>query len=119
MYRMTLAQAEAIRRVDLGHEASVKSIGSLHYLGLIFFVFALGAFVFNLLFQNRQIRGAMEPEQSVFIIMFFVFLAAMKRALAIGFYRVETLGAVDRSCGDQSVSALCPARCHGVRRSRC
>jgi hypothetical protein len=28
-----LAEAEAIRRAHLGHEAWAKSIGSLHYLG--------------------------------------------------------------------------------------
>ena len=49
-----LAEAEAIRRTYLGHEALVKSIGSLHYLGV---VFGFGMIFYEALSPNRKIGG--------------------------------------------------------------
>lgn len=43
------SEAEAIRRRYLSHEASVRSIGSLHYLGAIFGVVLLAIFTFMLI----------------------------------------------------------------------
>ena len=36
-----LAEAEAIRPAHIGHEASIRSLGSLHYLGAILGVIGL------------------------------------------------------------------------------
>src|SRR5690349_18566211 len=44
-----LAEAEAIRRAHLNHEAALKSIGSLHYLAAFFcLIGAVGLFSFAL-----------------------------------------------------------------------
>ncbi len=79
-----LAEADAIRRAYLGHEAAVKSIGSLHYLGSIFLVLALGVFVSNVIIHYRQIRGGMEPEQIALVFISSVFITAVSLVLAIG-----------------------------------
>ena len=44
-----LAEAEAIRRAHIGHEASIRSLGMLHYLGAFFGVLACGMMLFLLL----------------------------------------------------------------------
>src|SRR5947209_10178061 len=44
-----LAAAEAIRRAHIGPEASVKSIGSLHFLGALFGYLGAGALMLTAL----------------------------------------------------------------------
>ncbi len=77
-----LVQAEVIRRKYLNHEASVKSIGSLHYLGALFVVLVCGMFLFDGRFRNRQ--PAMGPYQRAGAILYFGFLTALNVVMGIG-----------------------------------
>jgi hypothetical protein len=70
-----LAAAEAIRRAHLGHEASVKSIGSLHFLGAIFGFLGVGLAAFEALFGGVLIN---------------VMLSGLHLALGIGLTRLQT-----------------------------
>jgi hypothetical protein len=52
-----LARAEAIRRKYIGHEASVKSIGHLHYLAVIFTLFVFVSVLAQLSSMPRAEAG--------------------------------------------------------------
>lgn len=67
---------EAIRRRYLGHEASVKSIGSLYYLGAILVGLAMGAAIWGVASEGGNDGGA-------------VFAAA---ALAVAFALTSAMG---------------------------
>jgi hypothetical protein len=82
------AEAEAIRRAHISHEASIKSLGSLHYLGAIVTLIASGGLVFNAL-SNQTGNG---PEQTVFTfgMVFIYFLqSGLHLALGIGLHRLR------------------------------
>jgi hypothetical protein len=67
-----LARAEAIRSAYLAHEASVKSLGSLHYLGALFFGIAalgLGAYVMTARVGNNPFSAAMTAAAVLYVVM--------------------------------------------------
>ena len=84
-----LAEAEAIRRKYLGHEASVKSVGSLYYLGAVFCLLAafMTAFLVtggnqaagnpNNLFSQSAVRWAL----GAFYLVLSVLMVALGRGL--------------------------------------
>ena len=61
-----LAEQEAIRRKYLNHEASVKSVGSLHILGGILYAFAFFGMLSQYNSGSREffIRGGSRPSDS-------------------------------------------------------
>ena len=83
-----LAEAEAIRRKYVSHEASVKSIGSLHYLGALFVVLMSGVFLFDIQFRNR--RPAVGPFETAGLVLYFGFLIALNVIMGIGLTGLKT-----------------------------
>jgi hypothetical protein len=84
-----LAEAEAIRRAYLNHEASVKSIGSLHFL-LVFFA-ALSVLITAATAFSQGIAGNTSA-QLVLIAgsLFYLVLGGMHLAMGIGLNRLQT-----------------------------
>jgi hypothetical protein len=84
-----LAAAEAIRRAHIGHEAAVKSIGSLHYLGA-FFGFLGVAF---LTIGGLSKVGEANAEQIGFVVggaLVYVVMSSVHLALGIGLRKLQT-----------------------------
>ncbi len=80
-----LAQAEAMRRTYLSHEASIKSIGSLHYLGAFFTILGLGGVVMTLS------RGGMVMDASILTgALVYAVIIAFHVALGIGLSGLQT-----------------------------
>jgi len=82
-----LAEAEAIRRTHIGHEASAKSIGSLHYLVVVltflgFITVIMPATNFEFIIRVGMARFV------GFIVLFLVF-AAINFALGMGLYGLK------------------------------
>ncbi|MBX6313909.1 MAG: hypothetical protein IRY99_13480 [Isosphaeraceae bacterium] len=88
-----LAAAEAIRREHINHEASVKSVGSLFFLGAFF----LGvASVFLLLMAAGVIKSANNVEQAQgfrigtgIVGVFYLALTTLYTAVGIGLHRLQ------------------------------
>jgi hypothetical protein len=70
-----MAEAEAIHRTYLSHEASIKSIGSLHYVGAILGVIGFGVAVFSALSQNGEMGEGAGSAQFVVAAAYFMVMA--------------------------------------------
>jgi hypothetical protein len=84
-----LAAAEATRRAHIGHEASVKSIGSLHYLGAFFGFLGVVFLVIGAMVQMKT----MTAEQAGVLVgggLVYVALSGLHLALGIGLRRLQT-----------------------------
>jgi hypothetical protein len=81
-----LAQADSIRRTYLSHEASVKSVGSLHYLCAIFT--ALGI-VFSIAVTASVLDKTVVPVL-VGLALFYAVMTGLHVALGIGLRRLQT-----------------------------
>jgi uncharacterized membrane protein (DUF2068 family) len=84
-----LAAAEAVRRAHIGHEAAVKSIGSLHYLGAFFGFLAVVPIVIEGLSQ----AGAANPERIGYVVgaaLVYVVVSSLQLALGIGLRKLQT-----------------------------
>jgi hypothetical protein len=80
--------AEAIRRTYIGHEAAVKSIGTLHYLGFFFGLLgAIGMMIGALLGPLRGNQGAQIVMMGVGV--FYLALSALQLAPGIGLRRLQ------------------------------
>jgi hypothetical protein len=80
------AEVEAIRRTYLSHESSVRSVGSLHYLGAIFT--GLGTVAVIITAATTEIREGMPI--LVMSILFYAALTGLHVALGIGLNRLQT-----------------------------
>jgi hypothetical protein len=80
-----LTEAEAIRRKYLSHEASVKSIGSLHYLAAVLSVFSAFVVTFP---TARQPGGSFVA--GLGLPLTFLALIAFHVALGVGLTRLKT-----------------------------
>jgi hypothetical protein len=79
-----LAEAEAIRRTYLSHEASVKSIGSLHYLGVIFGVVGLGIFILSALSRNGEMADGMNSAPFIGAVVYLLVIVSLNLVLGVG-----------------------------------
>jgi hypothetical protein len=79
-----MAEAEAIRRTYLSHEASVKSIGSLHYLGVIFGVLGLAMAVFRALSQNGELGEGVGSAEFVGVAAYLLVMVSINVVMGIG-----------------------------------
>jgi hypothetical protein len=84
-----LARAEAIRRAHLTHEASVQSIGSLHYISVIFGVLGFVLILFGALSMNAQVAGGVQGAQLVGTLVYLLAVTALNLAMAIGLTRLK------------------------------
>jgi hypothetical protein len=73
-----LAEVEAIRRAHLGHEASIQSVGSLHYLGAILGVLSLAG---GLAWGDPALRSSVGR---TIMVVFYLFAIALNFALGYG-----------------------------------
>lgn len=81
-----LTEAEAIRTAHLGHEASIRSIGSLHYLGAFFGV--LGVFGMVGFLITARGGGIHAPETIILIV--YTAMSALNIALGLGLRRLQS-----------------------------
>jgi hypothetical protein len=84
-----LAAAESVRKAYIGHEASVKSIGTLHYLGA--FMVLLGAVILFANALSGQVPGG--PLTRGFMIglsVVYFAMSGMHLALGIGLTRLRS-----------------------------
>jgi hypothetical protein len=79
-----MAEAEAIRRTYLSHEASIKSIGSLHYLGVVFGIVGLGMFVFSALPRNGEMAGGINSAPFIGAVVYLLVIVSLNLVLGIG-----------------------------------
>lgn len=79
-------EAETTRRLYLGHEAAVRSLGSLHYLGAFFGMTAVLGMIVNLVFN---VRVEMWPLAGS-LIAFFCLMTALNGTLGYGLYHLQT-----------------------------
>jgi hypothetical protein len=84
-----LAAAETVRRAHLTHEASVKSIGSLHYLSVIFGVLGLVFTLFQAVSGNQPLTGGLEGARLVGMLVYLLALTAINLAMAIGLTKLK------------------------------
>jgi hypothetical protein len=84
-----LVRAEAIRRRHLNHEASVKSIGHLHYLGVILFIFgAAGVLVQR--YRMGPPEAGPEAVPLVFLIVYFAVVISLNLVMGVGLTGLKT-----------------------------
>src|SRR4051794_39614547 len=78
-----LAAAEATRRALIGHEAAVKSIGSLHFLGAFFGILGVVGMTVGAL---SRAAGARSEEGFVMLVgaLAYVMVSGLHLALGIG-----------------------------------
>jgi hypothetical protein len=79
-----MAAAEAIRRAYLRHEASIKSIGSLHYLGVFVGVLGLGLMVFRALSRNSKMDEGMSSAPFVGAVVYLFVTLSINLIMGIG-----------------------------------
>ena len=80
-----LAETEAVRKAHIRHEASIKSIGWLHFLGVpLCFLMAVGAVA--ALFQVGRGLGAVMIASAVL----YLVLGGLHLALGLGLVRLQT-----------------------------
>jgi hypothetical protein len=79
-----MAEAEAIRRTYLSHEASIKSIGSLHYLGVVLGVLGLGMFVFGALSRNGEVAEGINSAPFIGAVVYLLVIVSINLVLGIG-----------------------------------
>jgi hypothetical protein len=84
-----LAEAEAVRRKYLSHEASVKSVGSLHYLSAVFTVLGIVVMIMSLS-SGQQFNGAGRGESAVIGFGLYAALTAFHVALGMGLTGLKT-----------------------------
>jgi hypothetical protein len=83
------AAAEATRRKYLGHEASVRSVGSLHYLFALFSLLgAAGLAVFLLAARGRPRDGNLSGLFGT-LFLFYLALGALNVTLGVGLTRLR------------------------------
>jgi hypothetical protein len=75
-----LGEAEAIRRKYLSHEASVKSIGSLHFLSVVYILVAFVAIALS----NQLFGGGVGSIRFLAVLVYFLGLLALNLAMGIG-----------------------------------
>lgn len=81
------AEAEATRRAYLGHEASVKSIGSLHYIATFFGLLVLFSLLSVLLTRTPANSGGIPTLVGTFV--FYLALSGLHLALGMGLNRLQ------------------------------
>jgi hypothetical protein len=86
-----LVEAEAIRRTFLSHEASVKSIGSLHDLGAGLGVLGLGIILSRYLFRLRQIAARNLSSLFAGLVVNFLVFVFINLVLGIGLTGLKPL----------------------------
>ena len=79
-----MAEAEAIRRKYLSHEASVTSIGSLHYLGVIVGIIALAMTVFRALYRTPEVPEGIDSVLFVATAVYLFVFVSVNLLLGIG-----------------------------------
>jgi hypothetical protein len=79
-----MAEAESIRRTYLSHEASVKSIGSLHYLGVALGVMGLAVIIFRGLSRKGEIDEGMNSAPFVGAVLYFLVIVSINLVMGIG-----------------------------------
>jgi hypothetical protein len=77
-----IAEAEAIRRTYLNHEASVKSIGSVHYLGVALGVMGLAVMIFTGL--SRTVGEGMNSVPFVGAVVYLLVVVSVNLVMGIG-----------------------------------
>jgi hypothetical protein len=82
-----LSEAEAIRRKFLSHEASVKSVGSLHYIAAVFTAFVAIAGIVQIATGGGGNREAVPV--LVGVDLFYFAVTALHVALGIGLNRLQ------------------------------
>ncbi len=83
-----LARAEAIRRRYLNHEASVKSIGHLHYLGVVIGI--LGLLGSSVQIYSLLAAGGVESAQAVGMIVYFLVVISINLVMGVGLTGLKT-----------------------------
>jgi hypothetical protein len=83
-----VAEAEATRRKYLSHEASVQSVGSLHYLGAIFAAFAVIIMIANYIGQRNV--DAVNDSMFLFIAAVYAIAFGINLAMGIGLRGLKT-----------------------------
>jgi hypothetical protein len=84
-----LAAAEAIRREHIGHEASVKSLGLLHYLSA--FLVLIGSCGLLFMGFKGQLQGGVAGSWLLIALgVVYLLLGALHLALGIGLTRLQT-----------------------------
>jgi hypothetical protein len=79
-----MAEAEAIRRAYLSHEASVKSIGSFHYLGAVFGAIGLGLMILRALSGNGEMDEGLSSAPFVVAVVYLLVILSINLVMGIG-----------------------------------
>jgi hypothetical protein len=83
------ARAEAIRRSHINHEASVKSLGHLHYLAVILMFLGLVPTVVQMS-SMPQPEGGMQTARIVGFIVYFVVVISINLVMGVGLTGLKT-----------------------------
>ncbi len=89
-----LTHAEQVRREYLGHEASVKSVGSLYYLGAFFGIIGVVGILATIF--NPNVMGPAGPQgvnERAFMVgisVFYLLMTALNIALGYGLHHLQT-----------------------------
>jgi hypothetical protein len=81
------SSAETIRRLYLGHEAGIKSIGSLHYLGAFFSLLVVLATIVILV---NSAQGDMRTQGALVVLFVYGLVTALNYALGYGLRHLLT-----------------------------
>jgi hypothetical protein len=84
-----LARDEAIRRAHLSHEASVQSIGGLHYLSVVFCALGFVLTLFRILTPSRQAAPARQGIGLIAVLVYYLAVTALNLAMGIGLTRLK------------------------------
>jgi hypothetical protein len=84
-----LAEMEAIRRKHINHEASVKSVGSLHFLAAFFTLLGAFAVLFMLVTDSPSLAGASRAPALLGSVI-YLFFGAVHIGLGIGLNKLQT-----------------------------